>query len=428
LRRGVTGGMLRPFMASPASPSALRQLLAQPDYVRFWLNRFTDVVAVQIQSVAIGWQVYIVARESVGVAQAAFMVGMIGLAQFIAVLGCTLNAGEAADRLDRKKIMMAAMTIEVISAGVLAWLAWLGHPHLWPIFTVALFFGAARAFYSPASGAMGPMLVPREILPRAVAFNSLAWQGGSIVGPAIGGLLCAISPTVAFATSAALYVICILVLSGIRQNTKPVTQAGSRMALVREGLAYVWTNKIVLGATSLDLFAVLLGGATALLPVFAKDVLHVGAEGFGILRAAPAIGATTMAVILASRPIRQRAGLWMFGGVAVFGAATVVFGLSNSLWLSVAALAVLGGADMISVFVRSTVVQLAVPDAMRGRVMAVSGLFIGASNELGEFESGVVARFLGPVRAALFGGIGALAVTGLWAWMFPALRKADRLD
>jgi MFS family permease len=419
--------MVRAPMVPPASPSAFRQLLGQRDYVLFWLNRFTAVIAVQIQSVAIGWQVYIVARETGSVAQGALMVGMIGLAQFLALLAFTLNAGEAADRLDRRKIMNAALCVEVVSAALLAWLAHRGHPELWPIFAIALGFGAARAFYSPASGALGPMLVPREVLPRAVAFNSLAWQSGAILGPAIGGLLCAFSPTLAFAISAGLYLVCIALISAIRQNTKPVTQAGSRLALIREGLAYVWTNKLVLGATSLDLFAVLLGGATALLPVFARDVLHVGAEGFGILRASPAIGATLVAVVLATQPIRKHAGLWMFGGVAVFGVATLAFGLSRHLWLSVTALAVLGAADMVSVFVRGTLVQLVTPDVMRGRVMAVSGLFIGASNELGEFESGVVARFLGPIGAAMFGGVGAIVVTGAWAWMFPQLRKVDRL-
>jgi len=289
-------------------------------------------------------------------------------------------------------------------------------------------FGAGRAFLSPASSAMGPMLVPRPLLPRAIAWNSLSWQSASIVGPALGGLLCAISPATAFGTSAGLFLLGGLCLLGVHQSTRPEVQPGSRWTLIKEGLVYTWRNKIVFGSISLDLFAVLLGGATALLPVFARDVLHVGAEGFGILRAAPAVGATVVAVVLASRQIRRRAGLLMFGAVAVFGAATVVFGLSRWMWLSVAALAVLGGADMVSVYIRQTLVQLVTPDPMRGRVAAVSGLFISASNELGEFESGLAARFLGPIGAAVFGGVGALAVTGAWAKMFPALRKADRLE
>jgi hypothetical protein len=243
----------------------------------------------------------------------------------------------------------------------------------------------------------------------------------------MGGLLCAISPVAAFGVAFGFYLASAACLLLIRAETRPVAQPGSRWTLVKEGLAYVWANKIVFGAISLDLFAVLLGGATALLPVFARDVLDVGARGFGVLRAGPAIGASAVAVLLAARPIRRKAGLIMFGGVALFGAATVVFALSKILALSVAALAVLGGADMLSVYVRQTLVQLVTPDPMRGRVGAVSGLFIGASNELGEFESGVAARLLGPVGAALFGGIGALVVTALWAQLFPALRKADRL-
>jgi MFS family permease len=272
------------------------------------------------------------------------------------------------------------------------------------------------------------MLVPRALLPRAIAWNSLAWQGGSIVGPAIGGLLLSHSTGLSYSVTTVLYVVAFACVFMIRGVTQPIVQAGSRWALIKEGLLYTWTNRIVFGAISLDLFAVLLGGATALLPVFARDVLHVGPDGFGLLRAGPAMGATLVAVILASRPIRRHAGLKMFAGVAVFGAATIVFGLSKSLPLSVFALAVLGGADMLSVYVRQTLVQIVTPDHMRGRVAAVSSLFIGASNELGEFESGVVARFFGPVGGAIFGGVGALIVTGVWAKLFPALRKADRLE
>jgi MFS family permease len=286
----------------------------------------------------------------------------------------------------------------------------------------------ARAFMGPGSTALGPMLVPRELLPRAIAWNSLAWQTASILGPAIAGLLLAMSNTLAYATALCLYATAACAVFLIKGNTKPVTQPGSRWQLVKEGLAYVWRQKIVFGAISLDLFAVLLGGATALLPVFARDVLHVGEQGFGILRAGPAIGATLVAFALAAKPIRSRAGIFMFSGVAVFGLATIVFGLSKSLWLSVCALAVLGGADMLSVYVRQTLVQLVTPDEMRGRVASVSTLFIGASNELGEFESGLVARILGPVGAAVFGGVGALVVTGTWAALFPALRKANRLE
>jgi MFS family permease len=310
----------------------------------------------------------------------------------------------------------------------LAIATWRGVASVTLLLIVAAAFGAARAFFAPANTAMGPMLVPRILLPRAIAWNSLAWQTASIAGPAAGGLLVALSPTHAYVATLLLYLLSALSVALIHKPTQPQVQPGSRWALMKEGLVYVWRQKIVFGAISLDLFAVLLGGATALLPVFARDILQVGAQGFGILRAGPAIGATVVALWLAAHPIRHKAGVVMFAGVAMFGVATCVFALSRSLWLSVVALALLGGADMLSVYIRQTLTQLITPDPMRGRVAAVSSVFIGASNELGEFESGVVARFLGPVGAALFGGVGALIITGLWARLFPALRKADRLE
>ena len=417
-----------PSDTPPAPPlNETAALLRHRPYMLFWAAKFTSVLAIQIQAIAIAWQVYALARLTSGVRESAFIVGMIGLAQFAALLALTLNAGETADRHDRRRIMMISLMVEVLCAGGLFLLARAGHPQLWPIIAIALVFGGARAFFSPASGAMGPMLVPQELLPKAIAWNSLSWQSASIFGPAIGGILCAVSAQTAYAGALILFSVSILLLALIRANTQPILQPGSRAELIKEGLVYVWTNKIVLGAISLDLFAVLLGGATALLPVFAKDILHVGAEGFGILRTAPAIGASAVAILLAFVSIRRRAGLFMFVSVAIFGLATIVFGLSKLLWLSVAALAVLGAADMVSVYIRQTLVQIVTPDVMRGRVSAVSGLFIGASNELGEFESGVAARLLGPVGAAVFGGVGAIIVTGLWASWFPALRKADRL-
>ena len=416
-------------LADPTAPAsdATTSLIKHKAFVLFWAAKFIDVLAVQVQAVAIAWQVYELARQSAGIGEAAFIVGMIGLAQFVALLSLTLFAGEAADRHDRRRIMIAALVVEIACAGGLFLIAKDGHSALWPIIAMALVFGAARAFFSPASSAMGPMLVPKELLPKAIAWNSLAWQSASIVGPALGGILCVFSAATAYGAALGLYALAVALLLCIRADTQPKVQPGSRKELILEGLSYVWTNKIVLGAISLDLFAVLLGGATALLPVFARDILHVGASGFGILKAAPAIGASSMAILLAFVTIRRRAGLYMFSAVAVFGIATIVFGLSKLLWLSVAALAVLGAADMISVYVRQTLVQIVTPDTMRGRVSAVSGLFIGASNELGEFESGVAARLLGPVGAAVFGGVGAVAVTGIWASLFPALRKADRL-
>ncbi|MGH6965991.1 MAG: MFS transporter [Phenylobacterium sp.] len=420
-----------PDTSSAGSPDIVpsaRALLKERDYLCFWVSRWTGSFAAQIQSVAMGWQMYALARLTHTVAESAFLVGMIGLAAFIPVFLLTLPAGETADRYDRKKVLLICLTGEILTVLTLAIASWQGWASVPLLLGVGFLFGSARAFFAPANTALGPMLVPRPLLPRAIAWNSLAWQTASIAGPAAGGLLVALSPAHAYFTTFSLYLVAGLAVFLIRKNAQPTVNPGSRWALMKEGLAYVWRQKIVFGAISLDLFAVLLGGATALLPVFARDILHVGPEGFGILRSGPAIGATIVALALAANPIRKHAGLFMFGGVAVFGASTLVFAVSKSLWLSVSALAVLGGADMLSVYVRQTLVQLVTPDAMRGRVAAVSSVFIGASNELGEFESGVVARFLGPVNAAIFGGVGALIVTGVWAKLFPALRKADRLE
>ena len=302
-----------------------------------------------------------------------------------------------------------------------------GSPPIWGLCALAALFGASRAFIAPASSATLPMLVPREVLARAIVLNSLAFQSGAIIGPAVGGLLYGVSPLAAYGVALVLFLVGTGVSLLIPGNTKPEPSDASRWELMKEGLSYVWRTKIVFGAISLDLVAVLLGGATLLMPAFARDVLHVGPTGYGIMRAAGAVGAGGMALYLAAFPIRRHGGMWMFAGVAVFGLATLVFGLSTSFWLTVAALVTIGAADMISVNVRQTLIQIATPDAMRGRVSSVSMLFISASNELGEFESGVVARFLGPVGAAVFGGVGSLLATGAWAVWFPQLRKADRL-
>jgi hypothetical protein len=428
--------------AAPDFPSA-RALLKERDYLLFWGLRWTGSFASQIQSVALGWHMYALARQSHSVNEGAFMVSMLGLAAFLPVLLLTLPAGEAADRYDRKKVLLACLAGEIVSVLILAVATLQGFASPLLLLMTAALFGAARAFFAPANTALGPMLVPRALLPRAIAWNSLAWQTASILGPAVGGLLIYLSPETAYFTAFGLYALAALLVLTIRKSGQPEVNPGSRWQLMKEGLAYVWRQRIVFGAISLDLAAVLLAGATALLPVFARDVIHLPDTrfeafggvvvltrelAFGLLRSGPAIGATIVALWLAARPIHRKAGPWMFGGVAVFGAATVLFGLSKNLWLSVAALAVLGGADMLSVYVRQTLVQLVTPDAMRGRVAAVSSVFIGASNELGEFESGVVARFLGPVGAAVFGGAGALAVTALWARLFPDLRRADRLE
>lgn len=411
-------------MSDLPSPRAL-SVFRHRDYALFWTARLLATLAATGEAVTIGWQVYAVARQDHGVDQSAFLVGMVGLVQFVPLFALTLFAGEATDRYDRRKIMLGCLIVELLLDAGLALVALQPHPSLLPIFAMAAVFGAARAF--PAHSALGPMLVPREELPKAVAWNSLAWQGGAVAGPLIAGAFIVLSPAAAYMAFVVLYIGATLAVWLIRANTQPEHKGGGRLALIREGLVYVWTNKVVLGAISLDLFAVLLGGATALLPVFARDVLQVGSTGFGLLRAAPALGAAGVAIWLGRSPIRRHAGLWMFAGVAAFGVATLVFAGSRSLILSVAALAVLGGGDMVSVFVRQTLVQIATPDIMRGRVSAISSVFVGASNELGEFETGVVARWLGPVMAAVFGGVGSLIVTGAWAGLFPTLRKADRL-
>jgi MFS family permease len=405
-----------------------RALLREGDYLRFWASRWMGSLGSQIQSVTMGWQIYTISRRTLSVEASALNVSLIGLITFAPLFLLALPAGEAVDRHDRRRVLLLCYAGESTAVAALAIAALTGHATVPLLLGLALAFGTSRAFFGPATTALGPMLVPRTLLPRAIAWNSLAWQSASVAGPAVGGLLVAISPGAAYGTTFCLYAAAALSLLGIRRNTRPTVQPGSRIDLVKAGLSYVWMNRIIFGAISLDLAAVILGGATALLPAFARDVLKVGAEGFGLLRASPAIGATVVGLILASRPIRRHAGPIMFIGVAIYGAATVVFGASKGLWLSSAALIMLGGADMLSVFVRQTLVQLMTPDSMRGRVAAVSSLFIGASNELGEFESGLAARFLGPVRAAVFGGLGALVATGLWAVWFPGLRRADRLE
>jgi len=417
-----------PATTPPPEPSDdSSSLFSRQPYALFLAGRFLGALATGSQAVVIAWEVYELARQTMSLAEAAFAVGMIGLAQFLPLFALTLLAGETADRHDRRRILTLCYVAQLLISAGLAFRSALGGG-LWPIFALAALFGCARAFFQPAASALGPMLVPLRLLPRAIATNSLASQLASILGPALGGLLCIASPVLGYAVSAGLYAAAAASALLVRANTRPTFEAGgSRVAQIREGLVYLWGNKLVLGAISLDLFAVLLGGATGLLPVFARDVLEVGPQGFGILRASPAVGALLVASYLAYRPIRTGAGAKMLLAVGLFGLMTVVFAYSRWVPLSVFALAVLGGADMVSVFTRQSLVQIATPDQMRGRVSAVATLFIGASNELGEFESGVTARVLGPVGAVAFGGAGATAITAVWAWLFPRLRTADRL-
>ncbi|MGD8320600.1 MAG: MFS transporter [Gemmatimonadota bacterium] len=408
--------------------ASARALLRERDYMVFLVTRAFGVLGTVAQSVTMGWQVYDLARASHDVAESALYVGLLGLATFIPLFVLALPAGVVTDRYARKSVLIACFAAEAACAAVLVATAVAGLLSVKVLIAIAFAFGVARAFRAPAGVALGPMLVPRDLLPRAIAWSSLAFQIGTITGPALAGFVVGRwSSAHSYGVSLALYLLPVVGLNFIARPTTPEAKTTSRLEQVREGLSYIWNNKVVFGAISLDLFAVLLGGATALLPVFARDILHVGPEGFGLLRSAPAVGAALVALVLASRPIYKRAGTAMFTGVAIFGLATIVFGVSRSFGLSLGALATLGGADMVSVYVRQTLIQIVTPDAMRGRVASVSFLFIGASNELGEFESGVTARLFGPVLAAILGGVASLFVTGLWARLFPALRNVDRL-
>jgi len=405
-----------------------RHPLRIPDFRAFWLSRVCGVLGTSAQSAAIAWQVYDLARQKESIAQSALYIGLVGLCSFLTLFAFTIPAGIVADRYDRKRIISIVLMLQLVLSVCFVLYSLLPHPPIWGLFALSAVLGAFRAFSAPASSAMGPMLVPKVVLPRSIAVNSMAMQMGQIVGPALGGVLVGFSPRFAYGWCAVLCLIAAGLVLTIKTPTAPEARPAPKMEMLKEGFAYIWSNKVVLGAISLDLFAVLLGGATALMPIFVKDILHAGPQMFGLLRASPALGAIAMSFTLSTWPIRRHAGPWMFGGVAVFGVATIVFGLSTIVWLSIAAMIVLGAADMISVYVRGTLIQIVTPGHMRGRVSSVSYLFIGASNELGEFETGVVARFLGPIGAAIFGGVGSLIVTGLWIKLFPALFKANRLE
>ncbi len=407
---------------SEASPFQFR------DYRAFWLARLASTIANTMLVVVIGIHVYDIARfdHGMSIKEASFWLGMIGLAQFLPLFLLTLAAGYVADRVDRRWIVRISLAAEMSGAAALALLVWLDAMSLVPLFCVAILLGIGRAFAMPALGSIAPNLVPPAILPSAIALNSIAWQVGMVAGPLTGGALYAIGTGLPYQASAALYALSLGAMLLLRPIPRGNAGESHPLRAVIEGLAYVRDNKIVLGAISLDLFAVLLGGATAMLPVYARDILHVGSEGLGALRAAPAVGAALTALILARRPLKRHVGVKMFACVAIFGLATMVFGTSRWMWLSLTALFVLGASDMISIYVRSSLIQLHTPDAMRGRVSAVSGLFISASNELGEFRAGLAGAAFGPVVAVVGGGALAVAATGLCAWAFPALRRADR--
>lgn len=399
------------------------------DFRLLWVGRVSAVLGVQIQSSALLWQVYEIARRDHPVAEASLYLGLVGLCQFLPMMALTLPAGALADRRDRKQTVVRAVALQCLCALAFLALSLHGAPPLGALLAVASVFGAARAFLAPASQAFLPMVVGRAALPSAIASQSIAFQTGAIAGPALGGLIVARSVPLAYGASLVLLGLGIVSLLTIRTDgtPAPTPSAASPLARVREGLTFVWNTRLILGAISLDLVVVLLAGVALLTPIFARDILHGGPVGFGLLRAAFGVGALLMALYLSRFPIARHGGRWMFVSVAVFGLCTVLFGLSRSVWLSGLALFVAGAADMVSVNIRQTLIQLATPDAMRGRVSAVSMLFIGASNELGEAYSGLMVRALGPVGAALTGGVGALMATGVWARAFPKLRQADRL-
>jgi MFS family permease len=413
-------------VASPPVTALLRsnalRAFRSLDYRRFLGSRLLSILGLEMVNVAVGWQVYALTRRPIDL-------GYVGLAQFLPPLFLTLPAGHAADRFDRRRVVLLCHLAFGLCSGLLAWLALREIRTPVPIFAVLVLLGCARAFNAPAAQALMPSLLPEADFTNAVAWNSSTFQVANVVGPALGGGLYAIfgNPEVVYFLAAGLAVVDILVLLGVKTRTGRMEQRAASWATVLAGVKYVWENKIVLGAVSLDLFAVLLGGAIALMPVFAQDVLHVGAWGLGILRSGPAIGAGVVGLYLAARPLKRRVGRTMFIGVTIFGLTIIAFGLSRSLWLSFLILVVMGGGDMLSVFVRLTVVQISPPPEMRGRVNAVNMLFIGASNELGEFESGLTAQWLGPVRAVIAGGVGTLLVVLAWSRLFPELRRLDRM-
>jgi MFS family permease len=399
-----------------------------PAFRAYWLARLTTTIAQMAMVIVIGWQVYDIARRTMEIDEAAFQLGLIGLVQFVPLFVLTPISGWVADRLDRRHVARAVVILELSCAAVLLWATWSGRISLPILYSVAALLGVARAFAGPALSALAPYLVPRDLLPRAIALSSMAWQSGAILGPAIGGILYDVTPFYPYAFSAALFGFSTLCLFLIGPVPRSRIEPGRPLKRMIEGLAYVRQNRLVLGAITLDLFAVLLGGATAMLPLYARDILFVGADGLGPLRAAPAVGATLTAIFFSFRPIKTNVGVKMLSAVVVFGGATAVFGFSTWYPLSLAMLTVLGAADMFSVYIRQSLIQLHTPDAMRGRVGAASTLAISASNELGETRSGFTAALLGPVVATVGGGVAAILVTLTWARLFPQLRQARTFE
>lgn len=397
-------------------------LSGEHDFLRYLVARCLSTLGVQMQTVAVGWQVYAMTRDPLHL-------GLIGLSQFLPFVVLILPAGHVADFHDRRRILTNCYLLNMISALCLLLLSLRSGRNVDLIFVVMTLLGITRAFAMPASQALVPNLVRPELYPRALAVNQSVFQVSTIVGPTLGGLLYLAGAEVVFGTVAVLLGISTWLLSRLRAGGRG-ERGGARGITAQSllsGLKFVKSKPVVLGAISLDLFAVLFGGATALLPIYAQDILHTSSVGLGVLRTAPAIGAMLCALALAARPLSRHVGRWLFGGVVAFGIATIVFGLSTNLALSCAALVVLGAGDMVSVYLRHLLVQIETPDEIRGRVSAANAVFVGASNELGEFESGVTAAWFGTVRAVVIGGVATLTVAAIWARLFPQLRHMDEL-
>jgi MFS family permease len=413
--------------ATPKAPSPL----SFADYRYYWIARFTAVMATIAMVVVIGYQLYDTARTDYGMSikEASFQLGLLGLFQFVPLAVLTPVAGWAADRFERRSVAIFSNLIDIVIAATLGWFTHSGGLTLPLLFGLAALHGVARVFSGPAMSAIAPNIVPPAVLPRAIAMSSIAWQSASVIGPAAGGLIYAAHPTSVYIFAVVLLALSAFMISRVRPVLPPPAEVRRHpLREMADGMKFVWVERFLLGTITLDLFAVILSGATAMLPVYARDILHVGSEGLGLLRAAPALGAAIVALGLAIRPIERNVGVKMLWAVVVFGVATVAFGLSQNLALSLAMLALLGAADMFSVFVRGTLIQLNTPDHMRGRVSAASGLAISASNELGEMRAGAMAAALGPVPAVVIGGAAAVGVTALWAWLFPELRRAKTFE
>ncbi len=410
-------------MAAPATTATSgRVVFTYPGFHNYETARFLIVVALEMQSVAVGWQVYEITHR-------ALALGITGLVQFLPGVLLFLVSGHAADRLNRRNLLTACYAAFAFCSLLLLILTTRGIQQVDPVYAVLALIGVVRAFSGPVTRAILPQLVPVEVFPSAFAWHASIFRAATILGPAVGGLVYAAfrGPGPVYATAVAAATAAGFATLRIKMSRAVPAREPVSWLTVLVGIRYIWREKVILGSISLDLVAVLLGGAVALLPIFAREILHTGPWGLGILRSAPGVGAGIMAILLAYRPLRRRAGLAMLWCVAGFGAATVIFGFSRSLVVSVLSLALVGATDMVSVVIRGTLVQVNTPDEMRGRVNAVDMVFIGASNELGEFESGLTAQWFGAVPAVIIGGIGAIAATALWAWWFPALRRADKL-